>query len=93
MASAPNHEPSLRRLPLALSAQLIFAEAILCLVYGFVFEGRWPTVAEAIGATLQILASVPELRFSVGHHLRTPALPLATYWRAAQYSSIGRTLR
>jgi drug/metabolite transporter (DMT)-like permease len=42
-----------RRLPLALSAQLIVAEAIFGLVYGFMFEGRWPTVAEAIGATFQ----------------------------------------
>ncbi|WP_341486396.1 DMT family transporter [Pararhizobium sp. A13] len=42
-----------RRLPLALSAQLIVAETIFGLVYGFMFEGRWPTVAEATGATLQ----------------------------------------
>lgn len=42
-----------RRLPLALSAQLIVAETVFGLVYGFMFEARWPTVAEAIGATLQ----------------------------------------
>lgn len=42
-----------RRLPLALSAQLIGAETIFGLVYGFMVEGRWPTVAEVVGATLQ----------------------------------------
>lgn len=44
-----------RRLPLALSAQLIVAETVFGLAYGFMFEGRWPTWAEAIGATLQII--------------------------------------
>ncbi|MDQ0996098.1 drug/metabolite transporter (DMT)-like permease [Phyllobacterium ifriqiyense] len=42
-----------RRLPLALSAQLIVAETILGLGYGFMFEGRYPSLAEAIGAVLQ----------------------------------------
>lgn len=41
-----------RRLPLALSAQLIVAETVFGLVYGFIFEGRWPTVAEATGVML-----------------------------------------
>ncbi|MEH0296171.1 DMT family transporter [Agrobacterium sp. CCNWLW71] len=42
-----------RRLPLALSAQLIVAETVFGLSYGFMFEGRLPHPAEAIGATLQ----------------------------------------
>jgi drug/metabolite transporter (DMT)-like permease len=42
-----------RRLPLALSAQLIVAETVFGLGYGFIFEGRLPSPAEAIGATLQ----------------------------------------
>lgn len=42
-----------RRLPLALCAQLIVAETIFGLGYGFMFEGRFPSLAEAIGATLQ----------------------------------------
>ncbi|MBX4959617.1 DMT family transporter [Rhizobium lentis] len=42
-----------RRLPLALSAQLIVAETVFGLGYGFIFEGRLPSLAEAIGATLQ----------------------------------------
>lgn len=42
-----------RRLPLALAAQLIVAETVLGLAYGFIFEGRLPSPAEAIGATMQ----------------------------------------
>ncbi len=41
------------RLPLALAAQLIVAETVFGLAYGFIFEGRFPTPAEAIGATMQ----------------------------------------
>lgn len=43
-----------RRLPLALSAQLIVAETIFGLGYGFVFERRWPAAAELTGAVLQL---------------------------------------
>lgn len=42
------------RLPLALAAQLIVAETVFGLVYGFIFESRSPTPAEAIGATMQV---------------------------------------
>lgn len=42
-----------RRLPLALAAQLIVAETAFGLAYGFMFEGRFPSPAEAIGATMQ----------------------------------------
>lgn len=42
-----------RRLPLALSAQLIVAETLFGLAFGFLFEQRWPTTAETIGAMLQ----------------------------------------
>lgn len=42
-----------RRLPLVLSAQLVVAETVFGLAYGFMFEGRFPSPAEAIGATLQ----------------------------------------
>lgn len=42
-----------RRLPLAFCAQLIVAETVFGLAYGFIFEGRFPSPAEAIGATLQ----------------------------------------
>jgi drug/metabolite transporter (DMT)-like permease len=43
-----------RRLPLALSAQLIIAETIFALIYGFIFERRWPGTAEWLGGGLQI---------------------------------------
>ncbi len=42
-----------RRLPLALAAHLIVAETIFGLAYGFMFEGRFPSIAEAVGALLQ----------------------------------------
>ncbi|WP_236765633.1 DMT family transporter [Agrobacterium tumefaciens] len=44
-----------RRLPLALAAQLIVAETVFGLAYGFIFEGRFPTSAEAIGAMTQFI--------------------------------------
>ncbi|RFB82225.1 permease [Rhizobium leguminosarum bv. trifolii] len=44
-----------RRLPLVLSAQLIVAETLFGLAYGFSFEARLPSSAEAIGAALQFV--------------------------------------
>lgn len=44
-----------RRLPLTLSAQLIIAETAFGLGYGFLYDGRWPTWAEAFGCCLQII--------------------------------------
>lgn len=44
-----------RRLPLALSAQLIIAETVFGLGYGFLYDGRWPTANETIGCGLQII--------------------------------------
>lgn len=43
-----------RRLPLALAAQLIVAETVFGLAYGFAFEGRWPLWWEVLGAGVQI---------------------------------------
>ncbi|MBX4870092.1 DMT family transporter [Rhizobium bangladeshense] len=43
-----------RHLPLALAAQLIVAETVFGLAYGFMFEGRLPSPAETIGAALQL---------------------------------------
>jgi drug/metabolite transporter (DMT)-like permease len=43
-----------RLLPLALAAQLIVAETVFGLFYGFLFEARLPTVAEAGGSLLQL---------------------------------------
>jgi drug/metabolite transporter (DMT)-like permease len=47
-----------RKLSLALSAQLIVAESVFGLLYGFAYVGRWPTVAEAVGAAVQIAGVV-----------------------------------
>jgi drug/metabolite transporter (DMT)-like permease len=43
-----------QKLPLALSAQMIVAETIFALLYGFQFEGRWPASAEWLGGGLLI---------------------------------------
>lgn len=43
------------RLPLALAAQLIVAETVFGLAYGLMFEGRFPSPGEAIGAFLQFV--------------------------------------
>lgn len=43
------------RLPLALAAQLIVAETVFGLAYGFLFERRWPETAEWVGAMLQLV--------------------------------------
>ncbi len=44
-----------RKLPLVLSAQLIVSETVFGLIGGFVFEARWPRLAEWIGAALQLI--------------------------------------
>lgn len=44
-----------RRLPLTLAAQLIVAETVFGLFYGFLYEGRWPTAVEVTGCTLQLI--------------------------------------
>jgi drug/metabolite transporter (DMT)-like permease len=46
------------RLPLALAAQLIVAETVFGLAYGFLFEARWPQAPEWIGAMLQVVGVV-----------------------------------
>lgn len=43
------------RLPLAICAQLIVAETVFGLLFGFIFEGRSPYLSEAIGGTLQVI--------------------------------------
>lgn len=44
-----------KRLPLALSAQLIVAETLFALIYGFAFERRWPQAFEWAGGALLIV--------------------------------------
>ena len=43
-----------KRLPLALTAQLIIAETVFGLGYGLAYEQRWPTFIEATGILLQM---------------------------------------
>lgn len=52
-----------RRLPLALAAQLIVAETLFALLYGFLFENRWPMFAEGLGAGLQMCLLVDSALF------------------------------
>lgn len=41
-----------RKLPLTLSGQLIVFETVFALLYGFVYEGRWPHGLEVVAALL-----------------------------------------
>jgi drug/metabolite transporter (DMT)-like permease len=43
-----------RRLPLALLAQLVVAETAFALIYGFIFEARWPATGETVGILVQL---------------------------------------
>jgi drug/metabolite transporter (DMT)-like permease len=47
-----------RRLPLALSAQLIVAETMFGLVLGFLYEQRWPSMPEWLGCGLQCVGVI-----------------------------------
>jgi drug/metabolite transporter (DMT)-like permease len=51
-----------RRLPLALSAQLIVSETVFALIYGFVYERRWPYHAEWLGTALLIIGVIAGVR-------------------------------
>lgn len=44
-----------QRLPLVLSSQLIVAETLFGLMFGFAWDGRWPTVPEGTGAAIQVV--------------------------------------
>ena len=46
-----------RLLPLTLVGQMILFETLFALIYGFLWEGRWPTVLEAAAFAL-VVASV-----------------------------------
>jgi drug/metabolite transporter (DMT)-like permease len=62
------------RLPLALSAQLIVAETLFALIYGFAFAGRWPHAAEWTGAALLVAGVVLGVRaFTASKPTKNPA--------------------
>ncbi|TWF55066.1 DMT family transporter [Neorhizobium alkalisoli] len=70
-----------KRLPLALAAQLIVAETVFGLFYGFVFEMRWPTSAEWVGCMLEVLglsAGIAAFGRHAGSARKTSAGPLAS---------------
>lgn len=64
-----------RRLSLALAAQLIVAESVFGLLYGFVYEARWPTLAEAAGGTLQVAGVIAAIRLFEQRGLPAPQSP------------------
>lgn len=64
-----------RRLPLALAAQLIVAETVFGLAYGFIFEGRFPSPAEAIGATMQFAGVCSAITVFSKHRAPTMVVP------------------
>jgi drug/metabolite transporter (DMT)-like permease len=50
------------RLPLAFSAQLIVSETVFALVYGFLFEQRWPHPHEAAAIVLLLVGVLAAVR-------------------------------
>jgi drug/metabolite transporter (DMT)-like permease len=51
-----------QRLPVALAGQLIVSETLFALIYGFIYERRWPTLVEAAGSALLIAGVVAGIR-------------------------------
>ena len=62
-----------KRLPLALTAQLIIAETVFGLGYGLAFEQRWPTNAESIGILLQLAGVIVAVAIFTRRRVLTPA--------------------
>ncbi|WP_157314161.1 DMT family transporter [Chitinibacter sp. GC72] len=58
-----------RRLPLTLGGQLLIFETVFALLYGFVYEGRWPRLLESIAIVL-LLGGVLASSWT---HARQPA--------------------
>lgn len=63
------------RLPLALSAQLIVAETLFALLYGFAYERRWPHPAEWAGAAVLVLGVYLGVRAFAGDGKRQQKTP------------------
>lgn len=67
-----------RNLPLTLSAQLIVAETVFGLLYGFLYEERLPNLSEWIGCTLQITGVCLGIRVLIA--ARPLAAPSLAAW-------------
>lgn len=55
-----------RRLPVSLAGQLIVSETLFALLYGAVYERRWPGAGETVGAALMIAGVFAALRVFTG---------------------------
>lgn len=61
-----------RRLPVALSAQLIVSETVFGTIFGLAVHGRWPTPTDTLGMALLMAGVMTAIR--VFHAERKPAL-------------------
>ncbi|WP_044560022.1 DMT family transporter [Azospirillum sp. B4] len=69
-----------RLLPLTLMGQMILFETLFALLYGFLWDARWPTLLECVA----IVALVASVALCVGrHHRREEAAPEAVAPEAA----------
>ena len=60
-----------KRLPVALSAQLIVSETVFGTIFGLAVHGRWPTLVEVLGIALLVAGIMAAIR--VFHGQRKPA--------------------
>ncbi|MEX3671133.1 hypothetical protein AB3X82_23360, partial [Paraburkholderia phenoliruptrix] len=67
-----------RRLPLSLSAQLIAAETVFGLMYGFLFEHRWPSAVEWAGIALQLVGVAVAIALFTSKPADAPASQVTT---------------
>jgi drug/metabolite transporter (DMT)-like permease len=51
-----------QRLSASLCGQLIVSETLFALLYSFVWDGRWPTAAQAVACALFALGIVASIR-------------------------------
>jgi drug/metabolite transporter (DMT)-like permease len=68
-----------RSLPLTLAAQLIVAETVFGLLYGFLYEARWPHLSEWMGCTLQIAGVCLGIRALIASPRLTTTPSLASW--------------
>jgi drug/metabolite transporter (DMT)-like permease len=62
-----------RLLPLTMTGQMIVFETLFALLYGFLWEGRWPTVLECLAMALLVAGVVS---CSSAHRQQADAVPV-----------------